>query len=307
MQTRPSLIAVFLCVTSLPAISTEELNPALVDDSQHSPENSSDTAREVVKIIITGTPFERDPDLISKAVTVITREEIAARNARTTLDLLEQVPGVSLSRAGGIEGQVTMRGFNSNDARTLLLIDGDRFRGRTGLEYTLLDPNQIERIEVIRGPASSLYGPDALAGVINIITRRATGDIEGPFRLTSRLRALEYSSVNSLYGGRVELEGLGNKMDLLLGVNSRTADDYASPQGKVPNSDFETLSTDLRLGYTPIPGHRFELTTKYAQVEAGRAGGISGAPGAPFVRRREDPLQEQFIKLSYAGNNPEIG
>lgn len=306
MQTRPFLLTVFLCIISLPVISAEEPGTALVDGLR-SPENSADTAREVVKIIITGTPFGRDPDLISKSVTVITRDEIAARNPRTTLELLEQVPGVSLSRAGGIEGQITTRGFNSNDARTLLLIDGDRFRGRIGLEYTLLDPNQIERIEVIRGPASALYGPDALAGIINVITRRAEGDIYGPFRLTPRLHALNYSSASDLSGGRVELEGLGNKVDMLLGVNGRTADNYESPQGEIPNSDFTTLSSDLRLGYTPTPGHRFELAAKYAEVEAGRAGGILGAPGAPFVRRREDPLQERFVKLSYSGSNPEFG
>ncbi|MEO5573972.1 MAG: TonB-dependent receptor, partial [Gammaproteobacteria bacterium] len=157
----------------------------------------------------------------------------------------------------------------------------------------------------IRGPASALYGPDALAGVINIITRRAEGDIEAPFRLTPRLRALDYNSVNNLYGSRVELEGLGNKLDMLLGVNTRSADNYQSPQGEIPNSDFATRSADLRLGYTPVPGQRLELSAKFAEVEAGRAGGISGAPGAPFIERREDPLRERFIKLHYSGNNAE--
>ncbi len=308
MQKRPALAVVFLYLVSLPVMGAEESGAESLTDNKlrSAADDPAEAPREVVKIIITGTRVERDPDLISKSVTVITRDEITARNPRTTLELLEQVPGVSLSRAGGIEGQVTTRGFNSNDARTLLLIDGDRFRGRIGLEYTLLDPNQIERIEVIRGPASALYGPDALAGVINVITRRAEGDIDGPFRLTPRLRALNYSSASDLFGGRVELEGLGNNVDMLLGVNGRTADNYESPQGEIPNSDFNTLSADLRLGYTPIPGHRFELSAKYAEVEAGRAGGILGAPGAPFVRRREDPLQERFVKLSYSGNNPEF-
>lgn len=306
MQTRPALAAVFLCLIFPTAVQAARSGEISGDSNSRSNPDSATPPREVVKIIITGTRFERDPDLISKSITVITREDIAARNPRTTMEMLEQVPGVSLSRAGGIEGQVTTRGFNSNDARTLLLIDGDRFRGRIGLEYTLLDPNQIERIEVIRGPASALYGPDAFAGVINIITRRAEGGIEGPFRLTPRLRALDYNSASNLYGSRVELEGLGNKVDMLLGVNGRTADNYKSPQGEIPNSDFNTLSTDLRLGYTPTPGHRFELSAKYAQVEAGRAGGISGAPGVPFVRRREDPLRERFIKLHYSGSNPEM-
>lgn len=258
--------------------------------------------QELETVTITATRFEREINLTSKSVTVISREEIEARNSLNVLDLLEGVPGLSQSRAGGLLGQVNLRGFNSNSARILLLIDGDRFRGRVGLEYALLDPNRIERIEVIRGPASTLYGPDALAGVVNIITRRAEGDIEGPFRVIPRLRALNYHSVNDLYGGRVEFEGLGQGIDMLLGVNARTASDYESPLGDIPNSDFETYSADLRLGYTPAPGHRFELTANYAELEAGRAGGISGAPGLPFVRRREAPLRERFVKLSYSGS-----
>ena len=53
----------------------------------------------------------------------------------------------------------------------MLFIDGDRFRGRNFLEYSLLDPNEIERIEIIRGPAAALYGSDAMNGLVNVITR----------------------------------------------------------------------------------------------------------------------------------------
>lgn len=262
---------------------------------------------ELPAVSVTATRTEREIDLTSKPVTIITREQIEARNARTVVELLADVPGVSFSRAGGLVGQAVVRGFNTNDPRALLLIDGDRFRGRNTLEYTLLDPNQIERIEVIRGPASTLYGPDALAGVINIITRRAQGDATGAFGLKVRLGALNFNSVNDLYGGRAELEGLGNGVDLLLGINGRTANDYESPEGTIPNSDLETLSADLRLGYTPILGHHLELTAKYAEVEAGDAGGISGRPGAPLLSVRRDPIRERFIKLGYTGENPGLG
>lgn len=255
---------------------------------------------------LTVTTATRSPTSINKvpgSVSVVDRERIETRAPRNVQEILRQVPGVSLSRAGGLGGQIVMRGFNSNDPRTLLLIDGDRFRGRNTLEYNLLDPNQIERIEVIRGPASTLYGPDAMAGVVNVITRRAEGDIAGPFRLTPRLRALSYNGANDLFGGRLELQGLGSGVDLLLGISGRAADDYESPQGEILNSDFETLSTDLRLGVTPSLGHRFELAAKYAAVETGRAGGIGGAPSPPLVQRRDDPLIERFVKLSYGGSD----
>lgn len=258
-------------------------------------------------ISVTATRSEQALDLSSKSVSVITREQIIARNARSVQELLEEIPGVSLSRAGGLGGQIVMRGSNSNDPRVVLFIDGDRFRGRNTLEYGLLDPNQIERIEVIRGSASSLYGPDAVAGIVNIITRSAKKNGNEPFQLTPRVAGLNANTVNNLVGGRVELEGAGNGIDMLLGLNARRAGDYKSPEGTIPNSDFRTFSGDLRLGYTLNTDHRFELTAKVADVESGRAGGIGGAPGAPLLRLREEPMRESFVKLGYQGKNPELG
>lgn len=256
---------------------------------------------------VTATRSEQAVDSVSKSVSIITREQIVTRNPRSIQELLEEIPGVSLSRASGLNGQIVMRGSNSNDPRTVLYIDGDRFRGRNTLEYTLLDPNQIERIEVVRGPASSLYGPDAMTGIVNIITRRAKGNVNEPFKLTPRLAGLNANSANNLLGGRVELEGTGNGVDMLLGLNARHADDYKSPQGTIPNSDFKTLSGDLRLGYSPNADHRFELSAKQAEVETGRAGGIGGVPGAPLLKLREEPIREGFLKLGYQGKNPGLG
>ena len=256
---------------------------------------------------VTATRTSRELDQISKAVTVLTQEHIESRNSRSVQELLEAVPGVSLSRAGGLGGQVVMRGFNSNTPRLLMLVDGDRFRGRNTLEYNLFDPNQIERIEVIRGPSSTMYGPDAMVGVVNILTRRAKGNSSGPFRLVPRIRSLEYNSVNHLRGTRGEFEVLGHGIDGLVGVSWRQADDYRSPLGQIQNSAFEQFQADLRLGYSPVAGHRIEVIGKFADVESGRAGGIGGAPGVPLVRQREDPLRESFGKLAYQGRLEALG
>ncbi len=260
-----------------------------------------------VTTAVTATRTARELDQINQSVSVLTATQIESRNARSVQELLEEVPGVSLSRAGGLGGQVVMRGFNSNVPRLLMLVDGDRFRGRNTLEYNLFDPNQIERIEVIRGPSSTMYGPDAMAGVVNIITRQAKGERGGPFRLVPRIRSLDYNSVNNLRGSRGEVEVLGHGIDGLVGVSWRQADDYQSPLGRIPNSDFTQLQADLRLGYSPLPSHRIELTGKFSDIESGRAGGIGGAPGVPLVRQREDPLRESFGKLAYQGRLDAFG
>jgi len=262
---------------------------------------------ELEELVVTATRAERAVDMTSQPITIINKEAIETRNAVSVLELLDDVPGISISRSGPTGGQISIRGFNSNDAHSPLFIDGDRFHGRTTLEYMLIDPDRIERIEVIRGPASAMYGTDAMAGMVNVITRKAQGDVNQSFRLQPRLRSLDYSSASNLRSGTIELEGVGNGLDMLLGVSGKKTDDYRSPKGDIPNSDMESYAADLRIGYTLAPGHRVEMTGKYMDVEQGQAGGIGGAPGYPYRLRRQDPLTEKMLKLHYEGLNKALG
>lgn len=247
------------------------------------------------EITVTATRFERLIDLTPKAVTVLDSDDIHLRPMANVQSVLEDAPGVSIQRAGGLDGQLVIRGLSSNDSRIVLFIDGDRFRGRNFLEYSLLDPNEIERIEIIRGPAATLYGSDAMNGVVNVITRRAKGDPAQPFTLKPRLYALGYSSANRLGAGRVEVQGLGNGFDILVGANYRSAGNYDSPLGEVLNSDFKTRSLNVRMGYSPTAVRRFEVIAKLFSVDAGRA----NAPGAPLVTTRQDPLKERHLRLAF--------
>jgi vitamin B12 transporter len=116
------------------------------------------------------------PDL-GVSATVIGAQEIAERNAPSLIDLLGSVPGVATARSGGVGLQASafVRGGESNFSR--ILIDGFPANEPGGfLNFGSLLPLELERIEVVRGAASSLYGTDALAGVIQIVTRRAGPD-----------------------------------------------------------------------------------------------------------------------------------
>ncbi len=259
-------------------------------------------------------PTERAAELPTVTVSAsqseikrISADTLDTRSLANVQSVLQDVPGVSYSRSGGLGGQIVMRGFNSNTPRTLLLVDGERFRGRNTLEFNLIDPNQIERIEVLRGPGSAFYGPDAMVGVINVITRRAKGDVNGPLTFTPLLRALEYNSASDMKSIRLEGQAVGNGLDALVGVSYRTAGNFSSPEGSVPNSDFTVGQFDLRAGYQLQPGHRLELTLKAADTESGRAGGIGGVPGAPLVLQREDPLRERYARLAYSGRQEDWG
>lgn len=111
------------------------------------------------------------------AVSVIERADIEARQPRSVIDLLRTEPGLEVSRNGG-RGQVAslfLRGTNAD--HTLVLVDGVRAASSTTgqFDFSQLDPAQIERIEIVRGPRSTLYGSDAIGGVVHIFTRQPEG------------------------------------------------------------------------------------------------------------------------------------
>ena len=129
------------------------------------------------KIVVTATRTAQTVDQSLAAVTIISRDDIERMQATDIVELLRTQAGVDVARTGG-PGQQTsvfLRGTNSN--HVLVLIDGVRASSAsTGIfAWQTLDPSQIDRIEIVRGPRTVLYGSDAIGGVIQIFTRRPQG------------------------------------------------------------------------------------------------------------------------------------
>lgn len=128
---------------------------------------------EADTVIVTATRTAQTADQSLAAVTVITREQIERTQPATLVDLLRTQSGIHISRNGGpgMSTSVFMRG--TNNKHTLVLIDGVRAASATLGQFAwhTLSPQQIERIEIVRGPRASLYGSDTIGGVIQIFTR----------------------------------------------------------------------------------------------------------------------------------------
>ncbi|MBX9893965.1 MAG: TonB-dependent vitamin B12 receptor [Nitrosomonas sp.] len=128
-------------------------------------------------VIVTATRTAQTADTALASVTVISRKDIEQQQARSVQDLLRGVAGISISNNGGMgkSSFVFMRGTESD--HVLVLVDnikvGSATSGTTAFENIPID--QIERVEIVRGPRSSLYGSEAIGGVIHIITRKGTG------------------------------------------------------------------------------------------------------------------------------------
>lgn len=129
-------------------------------------------------VIVTATRIPKRFNELVNDITIVTREELDRAGPASLATVLQRLPGVEITQAGGIgaAAQVFLRGANAG--HTLFLVDGMRVgSASTGLTAVELLPlEQIERIEVLRGPASSLYGSDAIGGVVQVFTRAGRGN-----------------------------------------------------------------------------------------------------------------------------------
>lgn len=122
-------------------------------------------------VVVTANRFEQPLSEAIVSTTVISKQEIEETQAKSLVDVLKRVPGVEVTQSGGRghSASVFMRGFNSK--QVLFLVDGVRINSAAGgISFNHIPVGIIERVEVIKGPGGALYGSDAVAGVINVIT-----------------------------------------------------------------------------------------------------------------------------------------
>lgn len=169
----PLLVALLLAApTSSPASPAPSEDGEAVDETPTPPSLRFDDT-----LVVSAQRRPLPEGEVGSSVTVIDREEIETRHETTLLELLRTAPGVAVTQAGGPgrAASVFIRGANSQ--HTLVLVDGLRVNSLQdgGFDFSALAADNIERIEILRGPQSTLYGSEALGGVISITTRRGGG------------------------------------------------------------------------------------------------------------------------------------
>ncbi|MDP4173751.1 MAG: TonB-dependent receptor [Bacteroidota bacterium] len=200
-------------------------------------------------VVVTATRLSTPEKEVASSVTILGEKEILNSSKNSLIDLLRNVPGLSVSRQGGpgTNANVYMRGANTN--HTLVLLDGvvmnDPSSVTNAFDFTNLQTDNIQRIEVLRGPQSTLYGSDAIAGVISIFTKKGDGSLKvnllteaGSFNTFrengtlngsssifdysvsySRLDSKGFSSANEKYGNTEKDGTYNNSLLSRLGIN----------------------------------------------------------------------------------------
>ncbi len=254
------------------------------------------------KITVT-TPTKSSQSLanITANVDIITSDEIQERGYKTIADALKAHAGVSFTRNGGLgkSTSIMIRGFSQK--RALVLVDGVRYNDPASisgahLQHILME--NVEQIEIVKGAQSGIWGADASAGVINIITKKAKK--EG---LSASINA-EYGSFNTqTYGFNTTFKK--DKLDISLNAQRLSTDGFTT---KVPEgadaSDFEDDSyenntADVKLGYNFTDKDRVETFFKLIQGDSDFDGYNSDATLAANDTVANSEAKEKFYGLSY--------
>lgn len=266
------------------------------------------------KITVTATRTETITDNTPVPISVLGREEIERKTLTSIGDIFRQLPGVSTANEGPFQVRPRIRGLDSN--RVLILVDGERLNNsrtstsNSGIEIGLVDLDQIESIEVARGSGSVLYGTDALAGTINIITRDTMPRQESGFRLGGGFNGF-LSSNDEGRRGSAYVTGAGSLFAFRVAHTQDRFDNYHS--GAVPtatgkdDSDeaTEVLNSQYHGSNTQLLGRLFlnDLNSVRVNYERRRASNI-GVPATVGVFTAIFPFSNRDkVSARYDGYN----
>lgn len=207
-------------------------------------------------VTATATKTARDPFDVAESVSIIDEDRIEAAQAANLADLLADLPNVDIAGGARSIGQrVVIRGLS--DDRILFVIDGARQNyDRAHDSRIFLDPDLFKQVEVLRGPASALWGSGALGGVVSFTTKDAADFLEPGQSFGARLK-LGYQDVNAQAHTSAAVYGRsGDTLDYLLDWSYRNADDTQLGDGStLEHSAFDSLAGLAKLTWKPAPFH----------------------------------------------------
>ncbi len=220
------------------------------------------------EIVVTATRLETSAKEIASSITVITKEELEKSKKHTLVEILEGVLGLTAIQNGppGGASSVFLRGANSE--HTLVMIDGvelnDPMSPSRSCDISHLSLDTVERIEILRGAQSTLYGSDALGGVINIITKKGDGK---PRFLFSSSGGSYRSLVN-----KAEFSGSTDKLNFSFGLSHYMTDGFSAAIGSREENEeadgYRNLTLTGRAGYRLSDQIDFDLSLRFIDARS---------------------------------------
>jgi len=217
------------------------------------------------EVIVAATKTEQYQAEVGSSTTVITAEELKKKGKRTVLEVLRDVPGVSVAQSGAFGGLTSVYLRGSKSGHTLVLIDGielnDPMKADRSFDYgfahLLID--NIERIEVVRGPQSTLYGSDAIGGVINIITKKGKGK--------PKWEALFEGGSDNTFKETLALSGSEDKLNFSFSLLRLDSDGVSQTADTSEDDGYENITFSTRLGYEILEDANLDFALRFTDAE----------------------------------------
>ncbi|PYF80926.1 outer membrane receptor for ferrienterochelin and colicins [Marinomonas alcarazii] len=251
------------------------------------------------QLVVSASGSEVDIKDAPASISVITREDIERTPVTSISELLADLPGVTGGyTTAGAGSKITFRGMP--DKYTLIMVDGRRVGGSSltgyrpdlvGQDIDWISPDMIERIEIIRGPMSTLYGSEAMGGVINIITKKVPAQWKGT------LSANYQKPDSGSYGDTKQLGAtiagpISEKVGIKLGLNKTDSEADTNPRG---SSGLDNRSVNSEIDWQINKNHKVTLNLNYGLQKS------ESAPNAEYEQFRAGELEHKGYGVGYEG------
>ncbi|MBE7499496.1 MAG: TonB-dependent receptor [Verrucomicrobiales bacterium] len=221
---------------------------------------TAETPAELPTMVVTATRTEEDPFTLPYSVSAVTPAEFERKMPRTTPEALRELPSIMLQKTAHGQGSPYLRGFTG--FRTLMLVDGIRlnnstFRDGPNQYWNTVDALSLDRLEVVRGPGSVLYGSDAIGGTVNALSKGRRGYESGFDANGSAF--YRYSSAEQSHMGRPEFSGqYDHKVGFHVGASLKDFGDLRGGEevGKQPETGYSEWDLDAKVEYFVAPNSR---------------------------------------------------
>lgn len=234
------------------------------------------------QIVVTASSLPESVQSTPAAITVITRKDIDDRAARDVADVLREVPGLVLARSGSPGKATSLFTRGAASTQTLVLWNGIVLNNPyfSGYDWGRFSTAGVEQIEVVRGPFSALYGSEAMAGVVNVLTTPRTSGIHGDFE--SGGHGLKNAALDAAFAGDT--------------VTAAGSYEHRADDGFNPNDDFHQNSGSAMVRWSPLEALSLGASARHTSYDLGIPFNTNAAGTAlvPSLDRRQNGTETQI-------------
>ena len=220
---------------------------------------AADEPIKVKEVVVSATKIEEAVEETTSSVLVIDQETIAAAGEEFVVDLLKDIPEINVVQNGGAGKTSTVILRGGSAAQTLVMIDGVKVKSTTVgyFDFANLSTDDIERIEIVKGAQSTIYGSEAMAGVINIITKKGKGPltVEGAYEI----------GTHNTHSPSVTFSSGNDKVDFRITGSHFETDGISAAKTGAEADGYKNDSVSARIGIRPAEKFELEFSGRYSK------------------------------------------